>query len=1128
VNVFIETVTSDDPRVRHRSLDALSAATGPQALLDACEGIEAFRRSSDNLYEKVRASLFLYAAYRYHLLGRDVVRPTGTLPPDGFADLLERRFEQAIRAFRRAMAKDGPNEALLSALAEAYRHLAFQYLSDQVRSSVRASVGNRWMFRVGHPEDHPLRIRKAMLQRSGGSELFPILVETTPVRLDLSHSGWSDIFFLGMDYPEGARVLNISVDLGVYGRDAEPRPPIETYVRVIGEPILRLTSVDLEATKDIVELRDLFNFGNDYLGLLKAGVIASGAVPPSLEGTGLGVAPVLARLIGPGMGLELVTKVNDIPQGSRLAVSTNLLASIVTALMRATGQTERLEGPLREDERRLVASRAILGEWLGGSGGGWQDSGGVWPGIKVIEGVEASEGDPEHGISRGRLLPRHRILGEDALHPEIRERLTSSLVVIHGGMAQNVGPILEMVTEKYLLRAEAEWRARLAMHGIFDAILEALKRGDVRALAAQTTRNWEGPLKTIIPWVTNRFTESIIARARAAMGDDFWGFLMLGGMSGGGMATFAAPDRQAEFRDRILDIMVQTKRELEDALPFAMDPLVYDFRINDSGTTARLVPSEEAIMPSRYYALQVPELVRQPADRIPYQRRIELDSFAGSALQPEETRRLLRTLVGHLFRVSAPASHADRAAWDEEAERIKVEHGFDAPHHEQMREDLRTGRIGLAHNRLAPDTDIQDAEDGDVVAVNGDPACQALGARHLREGRVAVLTLAAGVGSRWTTGAGVIKAVNPFVIMDGRHRSFLEIHLAKTRRSSEAFGLRAPHVVSTSLLTHGAIERHLRMSGNYGFDGPLYLSPGRSIGQRLIPTVRDLLFLWQEMPQEMLDEQKQKVRDAVREALMAWAREKGEASDYTDNVPIQRFNPPGHWYEVPNLLRNGVLARLLAEHPQVETLMLHNVDTLGVSLDPDVLGAHLKSEAVLSFEVVPRRIEDRGGGLARVNGRLRLLEGLAQPREEDELRLRYYNSMTTWIQVDPLLEAFGLTRGDLETPARVTEAVRRMAQRMPTYVTIKDVKRRWGQGREDIFPVAQFEKLWSDMTTLPNLRCAYLAVPRARGQQLKDPAQLDAWARDGSRDYVARLAGFAEGDVRPAETSAETLNPATQ
>ena len=54
--------------------------------------------------------------------------------------------------------------------------------------------------------------------------------------------------------------------------------------------------------------------------------------------------------------------------------------------MRATGQTQSLTGELTENERRLVLARAILGEWIGGSGGGWQDSGGVWPGIKLIEG----------------------------------------------------------------------------------------------------------------------------------------------------------------------------------------------------------------------------------------------------------------------------------------------------------------------------------------------------------------------------------------------------------------------------------------------------------------------------------------------------------------------------------------------------------------------------------------------------------------------------------------------------------------------------------------------------------------------------------------------------------------------
>ena len=67
------------------------------------------------------------------------------------------------------------------------------------------------------------------------------------------------------------------------------------------------------------------------------------------------------------------------------------------------------------------------------------------------------------------------------------------------------------------------------------------------------------------------------------------------------------------------------------------------------------------------------------------------------------------------------------------------------------------------------------------------------------------------------------------------------------------------------------------------------------------------------------------------------------------------------------------------------------------------------------------------------------------------------------------------------------------------------VKKRWGHGQEDIFPVAQFEKLWSDLTALPDLECGYIVVPRVRGQQLKEPAQLDSWLRDGSAAAVDAL-----------------------
>jgi len=273
----------------------------------------------------------------------------------------------------------------------------------------------------------------------------------------------------------------------------------------------------------------------------------------------------------------------------------------------------------------------------------------------------------------------------------------------------------------------------------------------------------------------------------------------------------------------------------------------------------------------------------------------------------------------------------------------------------------------------------------------------------------------------------------------------------------------------------------------------------------MIPTVRDLQFAWEEMPQQVLDEQQEKMRTSVRSALMDWARGSGEATDYTDNLPLQCLHPVGHWYEVPNLLLNGTLHQMLQQQPQLKYLMLHNIDTLGAGLDAGCLGQHIASDSDLSFEVISRRLDDRGGGLARVNGKVRLLEGLAMPREEDEFKLSYYNSLTTWITIDRLLHIFGLSRQDLQDRERIDQAVRSIAARMPTYITLKEVKKRWGRGQEDVFPVSQFEKLWGDMTALSDVDCQFLVVPTQRGQQLKDPAQLDGWLRDGSAAYVESL-----------------------
>jgi hypothetical protein len=1099
---LIEIITSDDPVVRNRSLDSFARDASMSVLLEECAALDRFRVENKNLYFRVRALFFLYAIHRFHLPTKKGMNQKGLIPYEGYLNLLNRRFEETIKIFVKVQDTQGPNNGISSALAAAYHGLGFQTLADQVRRSVRSVRGNQWMFRTGHPEDYPLRIRPELMKQNKG--LFPILHEATPVRMDLTHSGWSDIFFLGMDFPEGARVINTSINLSVLndGQAVEPSPPVEAFLRVIDEPILRLTSVDLGATAEITTLSEVFDFARDYLGLLKAAVIAAGIVPPGMEGAGTPLKDLLTQLVGPGFGLEIVSHVNEIPKGSRLAVSTSLLASLIAVGMRATGQTDSLTGQLSENERRLVAARAILGEWLGGSGGGWQDSGGAWPGMKLIQGEEAAEGDPEFGISRGRLLPSHRILTLEDVSAVTRKHLEDSLVLVHGGMAQDVGPILEMVTEKYLLRSENEWVGRQKAIHILDEVLNLLSMGDIQAIGDATNRNFTGPIQTIIPWAGNLYTDRLIAQVREAFGKDFWGFWMLGGMSGGGMGFIFDPIRREEAKTRLQAIMGAAKQELEKAVPFGMEPVVYDFSINEQGTVAEFLCGEEALMPPGYYSDAVPGLLRKETRDLTQFRRAELDQFGKAVRQKPVLSGMVQTLFDRLL----PDDNGDENEKNNLSSLLRA-HGFDPVQHEQIRSDLRSGRIGLAQNQLPANSQIQDVEPGDVFEIFAQESnnWRNLGMEAIASGRVAVVSLAGGAGSRWTKGAGVVKAINPFVKLVSNYRNFIEIHLAKSRRIGKLAGRPLTHLITTSYLTNEPISQFLKRENYYNYPGTLILSPGRSVGLRLIPMTRDLRFAWEEMPQQMLDEQAQKVRESLQAALISWAEAQGEGSDYTDNIPTQCLHPVGHWFEIPNMLRNGVLADLLLEQPELEHLMMHNIDTVGADVDPQILGYHIDNESGMTVEVINRRIEDRGGGLARVDGQLRLVEGMALPHEALEFNLSYYNSNTIWIAIDKLLDIFELQRSDLYNEEKVTKAVRHLAARMPTYITIKDVKKRWGHGQEDIYPVTQFEKLWGDMTALSELKCCYVDVPRLRGQQLKEVAQLDGWLRDGSAAYLLSL-----------------------
>lgn len=564
------------------------------------------------------------------------------------------------------------------------------------------------------------------------------------------------------------------------------------------------------------------------------------------------------------------------------------------------------------------------------------------------------------------------------------------------------------------------------------------------------------------------------------------------------------PAVKAEASKWLQETMLATKNRMQNRLPFAMDPVVYDFKINDRGSWSEMLSDDQARMPAEYYALQVPGWLKRETHELSSLARRELEEL-GSQFRNNGDAQTLKKLVASIL-PCPPDSEKKTETLQELMERL----GFDREMHEQIQTDLQSGRFGIAQNRLPLNTSIRDVEPEDVIDLRGeiDSAIVATGKASIANGEVAVVTLAAGVGSRWTGGAGVVKGLHPFAQLSGRHRSFLELHLAKSKQISKEFAsseCTIPHIFTTGYMTHAPIEEHLAANDNYHYPGRVILSPSRYVGLRTIPMTRDLHFTWQETQQQVLDEQQQKVRSSARTALLKWAQQMGPGSDYTDNLPMQCLHPVGHWYEVPNLLRNGTLRDLLVERPSLKYLMLHNIDTLGANVDPGILGTHIENGNCLSVEVIQRRLDDRGGGLARVNGYPRLVEGLALPREEDEFKLTYYNSLTTWINIDHLLNQMGLSREDLNDQEKVECCVRELAEQMPTYITLKDVKKRWGNGQEDVFPVAQSEKLWGDMTALTDFSCDFFVIPLPRGQQLKEQAQLDGWLRDGTADYVNRL-----------------------
>ena len=238
-----------------------------------------------------------------------------------------------------------------------------------------------------------------------------------PARLDLG-GGWTDTPPYSLEW--GGCVTNAAVDLN-------GQPPIQAYVRVIEEPVIRIGSIDLGVRIEIRKFEDLMDYrqATGSFALAKAALALSGLSPERRTGA----TSLKKALEAFGGGIELTT-LAAIPKGSGLGTSSIMGAVIVASLGRVMGK--------QLSSRELFHSVLRLEQALT-TGGGWQDQiGGVVDGVKMI-------------VTEPGMVPDAHIhyLPADILDPKANRGQT---LLYYTGITRLAKNILQQVVGRYLNR----------------------------------------------------------------------------------------------------------------------------------------------------------------------------------------------------------------------------------------------------------------------------------------------------------------------------------------------------------------------------------------------------------------------------------------------------------------------------------------------------------------------------------------------------------------------------------------------------------------------------------------------------------------------------------------------------
>ncbi len=311
---------------------------------------------------------------------------------------------------------------------------------------------------------------------------------------------------------------------------------------------------------------------------------------------------------------------------------------------------------------------------------------------------------------------------------------------------------------------------------------------------------------------------------------------------------------------------------------------------------------------------------------------------------------------------------------------------------------------------------VEPPEPGDVRALPapGSPEaarCEDLGLAALARGEVALVVLAGGMATRM---GGVVKAL--VEALPGR--TFLDLRLAEVDAMTRRVGRRLP----LWLMTSSATEDELRRTLGDRVDGEQIATFLQQLSLRVTPTGELLL----------------------------------DARGRPD------LHAPGHGDLVDALRDSGLVTAFLARGGR--TVMVTNVDNLGATLDPLVVGFHLEHGKPVTCEVVDQVGSDRGGIPVRLDGHPVVLEEFRLPAGFDPTSVRVFNTNTF------LFDA---------------RALAGLAFEWTFFAVTKQVAGA---------PTVQFERLLGEVTS--HLDTVFLHVPRSgkesRFLPVKDPEELGA------------------------------------